>query len=55
MEYKINDQIFNAALNYLSTRPINEVYNLFQALAKIKKEQDEIESIRKEMANKKEG
>lgn len=48
-EYKINEHVFNALLNYISTRPVNEVYQLFQALAKIKKEQDDTNSIGKEL------
>lgn len=49
MEYKINDQLFSALLKYISSRPVAEVYNIFNALLKIKNEQDEINKMSQEM------
>jgi len=35
--YRINEQLLNAILNYLSTRPYREVVQLIDALAKAEK------------------
>lgn len=51
-EYKLNEQVFTTVLNYISNRPLSEVYGLFQALVKIKKEQDEINKMSQEMKPK---
>jgi hypothetical protein len=45
MQYKINEQLVNAVLNYLATRPYVEVFQLVEALKKVEKIEEKVEEV----------